>query len=285
MTGFGKASHQDGGKTIQVEIRSLNSRSAEISLRVSSLLRDYEAELRNQVARLLERGKIDLSVQIESPEQAAGLQINFELARSYHQQLGKLATELNEPRQDFVKQILTFPDIFITDKKTMDEKDWEQILHCVKEAAGKVNEFRISEGKALHSDFRERISRINEYLEEIEKLDKSRLETIRGRIRGNLLEMIGQDNLDKNRFEQELIYYIERLDINEEKVRLKAHLDYFMETCKENSPGRKLNFISQEIGREVNTIGSKASDAKIQRLVVMMKDELEKIKEQTNNVL
>jgi uncharacterized protein (TIGR00255 family) len=285
MTGFGKASTQHGSRTIHVEIRSLNSRSAEVSLKVPSALRDYEPDLRNEISKLLERGKIDLSVQMESDSEVVGLQINMPVAKAYHGQLKKLSAELNEKPVDIMRQVLSFPDIFISDKKEADEGEWKKILDTIKVAAAKLNEFRTSEGKSLYADFQERISKITGFLGEVEVLDKSRLSTIKERIKGNLLEMIGMDNVDKNRFEQELIYYIERLDINEEKVRLRSHLEYFIETCKENSPGRKLNFISQEIGREINTIGSKAADAKIQRLVVMMKDELEKIKEQTSNVL
>lgn len=186
---------------------------------------------------------------------------------------------------DSIQHILKFPDVLKSDRKETDENEWKHIKACLNEALKQLNEFRITEGKSLQKDFEDRLSKIGQYLENIKKYDVQRVEAIKERIRGNLSEIVGKDKVDENRFEQELIYYIEKLDINEEKVRLKTHLDYFLETCKENSAGRKLNFISQEIGREINTIGSKANDASMQKLVVLMKDELEKIKEQSNNVL
>jgi uncharacterized protein (TIGR00255 family) len=285
MTGFGKATLESGGRTINVEIRSLNSKGADISLRVSSFLRNYEGELRNEISRLLERGKIDLNLQIDNDTETPPVEINKELARSYLNQLSDLAKDLKINLTDPLYHILKFPDIFVSGKSEPDEQEWSDIRACVKLAVDQLNEFRIAEGKSLQSDFEKRINNISLSLQEITKLDQNRLLLIKERIRNNISELAGNVKIDENRFEQELIYYIERLDINEEKVRLNAHLEYFLETMKENSPGRKLNFISQEIGREINTIGSKASDAQIQRHVVLMKDELEKIKEQANNVL
>lgn len=285
MTGFGKATAELGDKTITVEIRALNSKSADISLRLSSGLRNYELELRNELSKQLERGKIDLSIFIESGQAETPVEINVELAKSYHAQLKKLAGALNEPMEDTIKHILKFPDIMKGERKEMDENEWKLIKNCLNEAIKQLNEFRDTEGRSLQQDFEDRLNKIGSHLEEIKKLDLHRITTIKDRIRNNLADVIGKEKIDENRFEQELIYYIEKLDINEEKVRLKTHLDYFMETCKENSPGRKLNFISQEIGREINTIGSKANDANMQKFVVLMKDELEKIKEQANNVL
>ncbi len=285
MTGFGKASQELSDKTINIEIRSLNSKSADISLRLSSGLRNYELELRNEISKQLERGKIDLSIFIESKKAEMPVEINIELARAYHKQLKNLALELNEPIANALQQVLKFPDVLKNERKETDENEWKLIKHCLNSALDELNNFRDIEGLSLKKDFEIRISKINTCLEEIKTLDLIRINAIKNRIRNNIEEVIGKSNLDENRFEQELIYYIEKLDINEEKVRLKTHLDYFIETCNEKSAGRKLNFISQEIGREINTIGSKANDAQIQKLVVLMKDELEKIKEQANNVL
>ena len=285
MTGFGKASQELSDKTINIEIRSLNSKSADISLRLSSGLRNYELELRNEISKQLERGKIDLSIFIESKKAEMPVEINIELAKAYHKQLKNLALELNEPIDNALQQVLKFPDVLKNERKETDENEWKLIKHCLNSALDELNNFRDIEGLSLKKDFEIRISKINTCLEEIKTLDLIRINTIKNRIKNNIEEVIGKSNLDENRFEQELIYYIEKLDINEEKVRLKTHLDYFIETCNEKSAGRKLNFISQEIGREINTIGSKANDAQIQKLVVLMKDELEKIKEQANNVL
>ena len=285
MTGFGKASQELSDKTINIEIRSLNSKSADISLRLSSGLRNYELELRNEISKQLERGKIDLSIFIESKKAEIPVEINIELAKAYHKQLKNLALELNEPIANVLQQVLKFPDVLKNERKETDENEWKLIKHCLNSALDELNNFRDIEGLSLKKDFEIRISKINTCLEEIKTLDLIRINAIKNRIRNNIEEVIGKPNLDENRFEQELIYYIEKLDINEEKVRLKTHLDYFIETCNEKSAGRKLNFISQEIGREINTIGSKANDAQIQKLVVLMKDELEKIKEQANNVL
>lgn len=285
MTGFGKASQELSDKTINIEIRSLNSKSADISLRLSSGLRNYELELRNEISKQLERGKIDLSIFIESKKAEMPVEINVELAKAYHKQLKNLALELNEPIANVLQQVLKFPDVLKNERKETDENEWKLIKQCLNSALEELNNFRDIEGLSLKKDFEIRISKINTCLEEIKTLDLIRINAIKNRIRNNIEEVIGKSNLDENRFEQELIYYIEKLDINEEKVRLKTHLDYFIDTCNEKSAGRKLNFISQEIGREINTIGSKANDAQIQKLVVLMKDELEKIKEQANNVL
>lgn len=285
MTGFGKATAEINATTVQVEIRSLNSKGADINLRIPQSLRNYELELRNELGKALERGKIDLSIYIESKALETPVEINMDLAKAYFGQLKKLAGELNEPLENGIAQVLKFPDVLKSERKETDENEWKQIKACVSEAVAQLDKFRDVEGLSLQKDFEERLSKIESCLEEVKTLDQARLTGIKERIRNNLDEVVGKSKIDENRFEQELIYYIEKLDINEEKVRLKTHLDYFRETAKEAAPGRKLNFISQEIGREINTIGSKANDAQIQKLVVAMKDELEKIKEQANNVL
>jgi uncharacterized protein (TIGR00255 family) len=285
MTGFGKASKEFDTKTVTVEIRSLNSKNVDLSLRLSSVYRDKELELKNEISRLLERGKIDLSVYVESKQEETPVKINAALAKQYYSQLKELAKELNEPETNLLTQVLKMPDVLKSERQAPDENDWKDIYSVVMLAIDDLNKFRADEGKSIETDFDKRIGLINECLEKIKAMDSRRVQSVRDRISGNLAEVIGQDKIDKNRFEQELIFYIERLDINEEKVRLKTHLDYFMKTMLEPAGGRKLNFIAQEIGREVNTIGSKANDAEMQKLVVEMKDELEKIKEQTNNVL
>lgn len=285
MTGFGKFTKEYPDKTISVEIRSLNSKNADISMRMSSAYRSYELDLRNELTKQLERGKIDLSVYVESKAIDTPVEINMDLAKAYHNKLKELAIAIGENNTDLLKEVIKMPEVLKSERKEPDETIWKEVLFCINEAIKQLNAFREHEGKSIEKDFMDRIGIIESSLNTILTLDKNRVTRIKDRIRNNLAEVIGVDKMDSNRFEQELIYYIEKLDINEEKVRLKQHLDFFTSTLKDNSSGRKLNFITQEIGREINTIGSKANDADMQKLVVLMKDELEKIKEQTNNVL
>jgi uncharacterized protein (TIGR00255 family) len=285
MTGFGKASLELDTKTVQVEIRSLNSKGADVSLRLSSIYRNFELELRNDITKQLERGKIDVSIYIESKQAETPVEINIALAKAYKDKLRNLAIELEEPLNDVVYQVLKMPDVLKSERNQADENEWKQIKQTISQSIIQLNNFRDMEGLSLKKDFEERLNKIKKCLDEVKTLDEKRISTIKTRIRTNLYDVIAKDKIDENRFEQELIYYIEKLDINEEKVRLQTHLDYFLSTMVEVSAGRKLNFIAQEIGREINTIGSKANDATIQKLVVLMKDELEKIKEQCNNVL
>lgn len=285
MTGFGKCTKEFKDKTITVEVRSLNSKGADISLRLSSMFRAYELDLRNELTKQLERGKIDLSVYVESKAEDSPIEINIPLAKAYHTKLKELAIALGENNADLLKEVIKMPDVMKNERKEADENVWKEIMGCINEAIIDLNKFRDQEGKSIEADFKTRLGVIASSLNSIIELDKNRLSKIKDRIKNNLGEVIGMDKIDSNRFEQELIYYIEKLDINEEKVRLKQHLDYFLSTMKENSIGRKLNFITQEIGREINTIGSKANDADMQKLVVLMKDELEKLKEQSSNVL
>jgi uncharacterized protein (TIGR00255 family) len=285
MTGFGKYTKEFKDKTITVEIRSLNSKGADISLRMSSMYRAYELELRNELTRQLERGKIDLSVYVESKTEETPVEINMDLAKAYHIKLKELAKALGENDADLLKEVIKMPEVLKNERKEADENVWKEIMQCINEAVKDFNKFREQEGRSIEADFKTRLGVIENSLTKILELDKHRLNKIKERIKTNLSDVIGLDKIDTNRFEQELIYYIEKLDINEEKVRLKQHLDYFLSTMKESSIGRKLNFITQEIGREINTIGSKANDAEMQKLVVLMKDELEKLKEQSMNVL
>lgn len=285
MTGFGKAIKEFSDKTVSVEIRSLNSKGVDLSLRLSSTYRDKEHEIKSDITKLLERGKIDLSVYVETKKQEAPVEINTELAKLYYSKLKELAKELNESDSNLLTQVLKMPDVLKSERKEPNENDWTEIKEVITEAISNLNNFRADEGKSIEKDFEARLNIIENCLERIKDHDAARIQNIKDRIRKNLEDAVSSDKIDNNRFEQELIYYIEKLDINEEKVRLKTHLDYFIKTMREPSGGRKLNFIAQEIGREINTIGSKANDAEMQKLVVLMKDELEKIKEQTNNVL
>lgn len=285
MTGFGKAVKEFENKTVSVEIRSLNSKNVDLSLRLSSLYRDKEHELKSEVSRLLERGKIDLSVYVESKVVESPVEVNTELAKLYHAKIKQLAIDLKEDDTNVLSYVLKMPDVLKSERKEPNEQDWKDIYSVILTAINALNKFREDEGKSIEKDFEHRLEVIGNALENVKSLDNNRVLNIKDRIRKNLEDTVGMDKVDKNRFEQELIYYIEKLDINEEKVRLKTHLDYFITTMREPAGGRKLNFIAQEIGREINTIGSKANDAAMQKMVVLMKDELEKIKEQTNNVL
>lgn len=285
MTGFGKAVCELAAKKITVEIRSLNSRQFDLNLRIPSLFRDKESELRSLLAKQLDRGKIDFSVFSEFTGETGTLSINRTLARGYYLELKTLAAELNEQQSDLLSLTMKMPEVMRAERQELDEKEWEQVKVTIDTALTEFNRFRRDEGKSIENDFVKGISLIVTLLGEVEKQDSHRVQHVRERIRKNIAEFVDKEKIDQNRFEQELIYYIEKIDINEEKVRLKTHCDYFLKTMEEENCGRKLGFISQEIGREINTIGSKANDALIQKMVVQMKDELEKIKEQVNNVL
>ncbi len=286
MTGFGKASLEIRGKTIVAEVRSLNSKQLDLSLKLPALYRSKELELRATCARFIERGKADVVVYFESKEPEKGISINTSLAKYYYHELKKLAIELNEPSHDLLSHIIKMPEVMKPEAQETDENEEKDLTICLEKAIKEFLNFRFAEGKVLEKEFFERLSNILNLLSAIEELDSKRTADLRKRIEKNLEELIQKDRIDQNRLEQELIYYIEKIDITEEKLRLKTHCDYFLKTMREEeSVGRKLGFITQEIGREINTIGSKANDAGIQKLVVQMKDELEKIKEQLLNVL
>ncbi len=284
MTGFGKSNLELSGKKISIEIRSLNSKQLDLNLRVPSSYREKESEIRGEISRTVERGKVDFSIYIEYTADSGLASINKDLAKAYYRELKSLAEELNE-KTDCLSLTLRIPEVLRSEKQELDENEWKSIQKGMQEAIAAFNRFREDEGKVLAKEFIKRIEIIASLLEEVKKMDPQRILGIKERILKNLAELGEKDKVDTNRFEQELIYYIEKLDITEEKLRLKTHCDYFLTTLKEASSGRKLGFISQEIGREINTIGSKANDAGIQKLVVQMKDELEKIKEQLLNVL
>jgi uncharacterized protein (TIGR00255 family) len=288
MTGFGQSSFDDGKVVISVEVKSLNSKFLDLNLRLPKSFSSKELDVRNLLSEKLERGK--LSVVIEHQRQADGVvrqTYNEALFVAYYNQLRKLADRVLAPHDNLFELALNSPEVIqnnITEETS--EDDWKKIKQCLEEAMSKCDTFRKDEGKVLEKMLVGCCLLIEQCLEQVKLLDPKRVERVRERIRGNVALILGEEGIDPNRLEQEIIFYIEKLDINEEKVRLKSHLDYFIKVLKEDqSGGKKLGFISQEIGREINTIGSKANDAEIQKQVVVMKEELEKIKEQLNNVL
>ena len=287
MTGFGKAVSEIPGKKVTVEIRSLNSKQLDLNLRIPYLYKEKELELRAEISKQIERGKVDITVFTESTNETFPVAINKPLAKTYYKELKALSEELNENNHNLLSLVVKMPDVMKAEREIveLDEAEWKQVKITVDKAIDAFQKFRGDEGNTLSNEFITRIGIIDKLLAEVVIMDAPRVENIKTRIKNNLAEAIDKEKIDQNRFEQELIYYIEKLDITEEKLRLKTHIDYFLNTMKEAASGRKLGFITQEIGREINTIGSKANDANVQKLVVQMKDELEKIKEQLLNVL
>ncbi len=282
MTGFGKASLQLPTKKITIEVKSLNSKSLDLNVRIPSSYREKELALRNQVAQELERGKIDFSLFCEITAEETSNKINGPIVKAYISQMKEIIPNADET--ELMKMAVRMPDALKVERSEFDENEWTLIQNVVDEAIKSMKAFRVSEGKSLEDEFRKRIENIRSYMDQVKSLDKERIITVKERLRNNLVEL--QLNIDENRFEQELIYYLEKLDITEETVRLSKHLDYFIETLETGEAnGRKLGFISQEMGREINTMGSKSNHAEMQKTVVKMKDELEKIKEQVLNVL
>lgn len=282
MTGFGKATLQLPSKKITVEIKSLNSKGLDLNVRMPSVYRELELGLRNEIALQLERGKIDFSIYVEMTGEQTSTKINVPIVKSYINQMKEVIADADET--ELMKMAVRMPDATKTERDEIDENDWAEIQKVIKEALQNIANFRIDEGKSLEQEFQLRIGNIRQYMTDALALDPERVQAIKDRLQTAISEL--QVNVDENRFEQELIYYLEKLDITEEKVRLTTHLDYFIETIKgTEANGRKLGFITQEMGREINTMGSKANHAQMQKLVVMMKDELEKIKEQVLNVL
>jgi uncharacterized protein (TIGR00255 family) len=285
MTGYGKEEASIHDKQVLVELRSLNSKGLDLSVRMPGVYREKELSVRTLIAEKLERGKIDISVFVESSEGIKGTHINQEVVKNYYSQLKKIGNDIEADQPNLLEIIMRLPDVMKAEREEFDETEWKQILKTIGSAIQKMDVFRVKEGQSLENDLRMRIDLIHKALSKVATEDNSRITAIREKIRKAIEELVAKDKIDNNRFEQELIYYMEKLDITEEKVRLKTHLDFFLNTMTENASGKKLGFISQEIGREINTIGSKANDAGIQKIVVLMKDELEKIKEQLNNVL
>jgi uncharacterized protein (TIGR00255 family) len=287
MTGYGKAIAETPKKKITIEIKSLNSKQLDLNTKIPWLYKEKEPEIRNIISQKLDRGKIDISIFCDVLDDEVATIINKAAVKNYYNQFREIAAELNIDLDDQIfTAIMKLPDTLKTEKQELPESEWVLVKYQIIESIAMLDLYRVEEGNSIMSDLKKCIGKILSLLETVETFETGRIEKIREKFMSILDETLGNKNIDKNRFEQELIFYLEKYDINEEKVRLKTHCDYFIETVSSPSPnGKILNFIAQEIGREINTIGSKANDASIQKLVVLMKDELEKIKEQTLNVL
>jgi uncharacterized protein (TIGR00255 family) len=282
MTGFGKATIQLPTKKITVEVKSLNSKGLDLNVRMPSLYREMELGLRTQISSTLERGKVDFSIFIESTAEQTTTKVNVPIVKAYINQLKAVYADADET--ELMKMAVRMPDALKIERDEIDENDWAQIKVVIEESLNNIKTFRRDEGLSLEKEFQLRIGNIRQYMTEALALDPERVQAIKDRLQTAIDEL--KVNVDENRFEQELIYYLEKLDITEEKVRLTNHLDYFLDTINgTEANGRKLGFITQEMGREINTMGSKSNHAQMQKLVVQMKDELEKIKEQVLNVL
>lgn len=287
MTGYGKAMLETAHRKITVEVKTLNSKQADISVKLPWIYKEKELEVRNMILRKLERGKIDLYVSFDAMEDEPAPVINRNIVRKYYAQMKEISEELGlESDIDLLSIVMRLPETLKTERPELDEDEWRQVSGLIEDALSMTDLYRIEEGKALEADLSRSVLKILQSLEKLAAVEGERLVRMRDKLTALLKEAVGTENIDQNRFEQELIFYLEKLDVNEEKVRLKKHCDYFTETMNNSGlNGKMLNFISQEMGREINTIGSKANDAAMQKLVVMMKDELERIKEQSLNIL
>lgn len=285
MTGFGKAKINVKNKQIVAEIKSVNSKQLDLSLRLPPSLRDMEVEFRNMIAEVAERGKVEVNLYFDGENSDRKMVLNKQLASNYYSELAIFANDVNANTSNLLALVMNLPEVFKQQIEVATDDEIKKIKALINTTLVEFNAFRKSEGLTLGKELEKRIQLILAGLKKIEQADGKRLKLIKNRIRKELNELVVKDKIEHNRFEEELIYYVEKMDITEEKVRLKTHCDYFLNTLKEKSSGRKLGFISQEIGREINTIGSKANDAPIQKIVVQMKDELEKIKEQLMNIL
>ncbi|HNW73547.1 MAG TPA: YicC family protein [Bacteroidales bacterium] len=290
MTGYGKAAVEIAGKKLTVEIKTLNSKQLDTGLKLPGCLRDQEPELRNMISRKLERGKVDLLITADAGSDLNSVGIDLPLAKKYYAELSSLSGELRIDRPpDILSLVMKMPDVLQTRRDEITPEQIDSFLQAVSEALEITDQFRISEGRILEEDMLKRVHTILQFLDRIEPFEKGRMEEMRNKLMvdfRNLSRDLNSPAPDQNRFEQELIYYLEKLDITEEKVRLLKHCQFFLECLSEDqSQGKKLGFITQEMGREINTIGSKANHAGIQKIVVQMKDELEKIKEQLGNIL
>ena len=282
MTGYGKVVLELNAKTVRIEIKSLNSKSLDLNVRMPNEYRPKEIELRKIIGSRLRRGKIDVSFYVDIEKAKNPTKINTSIVKNYMDQLSNISG--GGQNLDLLRMAIKMPDSISAEKEEIDEQEWSLIISGAEDALNKIENYRKDEGKALYSDFSNRLNNIKSLLKKAVEIDPERIKKVRERLTKSVLEL--KEKIDQNRFEQELIYYIEKLDINEEKIRLDNHLDYFFKTLNQNqSNGKKLGFIAQEIGREINTIGSKANYAPMQKIVVQMKDELEKIKEQLLNVL
>lgn len=288
MTGFGKATVESGDKKIIIEVKSLNSKQLDINLRLPNLYKEKEMEIRNLIKNYLERGKIDMTICFDNADSDKEVAINSVVIKQYFRQMTEVAGSLGiEPDNNgLLRTIMRFPDTLKQKTEELNEEEWLQLKNGIEKALAEIDKFRIQEGQVLIGDILHRIHLIQEFAAQVPRFENRRIEGVRQRLTEKMKEWNEIQNIDRNRMEQEIIYYLEKLDITEEKVRLANHCRYFIETAEnEEAPGRKLSFIAQEIGREINTMGSKANDHDIQKLVVRMKDELEKIKEQSLNIL
>lgn len=287
MTGYGKVDVEINGTTLHVEVRTLNSKQTDISLKTPGRFREKDLEIRGILAERLVRGKIDLNLYIENSGDENHFSLNRVAALKYWNELRELASEIREEDfNSYLPLLIRFPEVFSPKKEEIDPEEWEKVRQAIGIANDQVEQFRIQEGHVLQLDMEKRIRLILDYLDQAGAFESGRITAIKDRLQKNLTGIKDETRIDMNRFEQEVLYYLDRVDISEEKVRLRKHCDYFLETmAEENSNGKKLTFISQEIGREINTLGAKANEVNIQKLVVQMKDELEKIKEQLSNVL
>ena len=285
MTGYGRVSHTYGEKTINVEIRSLNSKFTDIRIKLPQNYREKESDVRRIVTERVDRGKVDLNIDVSSHQGDDEYGLNEPLFRKYHRELSKLSAELGIPSGDMLQAILRLPNVVASAAGTVSAEEWKALMGALNAAIDNFEKFRSAEGGAMEDDMRLRVNNILEFLGQLNPYEEERIARMRQRMHQNLEEYLGKDKIDENRFEQEILFYLEKIDITEEKVRLEQHCKYYLEELdkKKVSKGRKLSFISQEMGREINTMGAKAYSSEIQRLVVGMKDELEKIKEQVAN--
>lgn len=282
MTGYGKATAIFEGKKVSVEIKALNSKGMDLFVRIAPAYKDKELDIRQRITQFLDRGKVEVNISLESTGATKSVEINKDLAKAYYDDLKQTNALLGEESPDYLSLILRLPDILIQAKEEVSDEENAFLMNLVEDACKQLNEFRRQEGLALEREFNERIGEIKHLLSLVPNYENLRIETIKERMRKGLEDM---PNVDENRFQQELIFYIEKLDVSEEKMRLLNHLDYFLETMILPSAGKKLGFITQEIGREINTLGSKSYHVELQKIVVDMKDSLEKIKEQVLNTL
>ena len=289
MTGFGKAEALINNKKIVVETRSLNSKFIDISLKLPQIYKSKDMVMRTIITEGLLRGKIEMTIHYDLTESEANQHINLNAVKNHYQTFQKIIEDnsiKNEGQIDFLQLIMRMPDVLKTEKKELSSEEWGVIEKLIRNSISELSKFRISEGVSLEKDLLKQIQSINALLEKVSSFESERISIVKTRIKKNLESLTDKENYDNNRFEQELIYYMEKYDISEEKVRLSNHLDHFLETMNEGVPnGKKLGFITQELGREINTLGSKANHIEIQKLVVLMKDHLEKIKEQILNAL
>ncbi|MCD4695930.1 MAG: YicC family protein [Bacteroidales bacterium] len=287
MTGFGKAECICQNQKIVIEMKSLNSKFFDVNARIPNGYRDKELEIRNLLSAKLQRGKVDFTLTIADTGETGNFSINKGLAKKYYHELMEVSKGIeNNKFSDYLPVIMRLPDILVPERTEMTENEWLKLREAIVKALDNIDQFRIEEGQSLMKDMVYRTKKIHALLEDVKPFEKKRIETLKEKIKKDIHEIADKEEVDKNRFEQELVYYQDKLDITEEKVRLSKHCTYFLETLEENeSQGKKLGFISQEMGREINTLGSKANDANIQKIVVQMKDELEKIKEQLFNIL